>query len=187
MFSKKKPEGTEDQAYDLMNLGGFGGLKRKSSPGTEASQPPQAQQKPSIPQQVLEQLLAWGMENVRNNPKNDKSQQILQLVSQHKTDKDVLHIAEIIFDSFDKVLEDQDSDAFVNERDKVESFIATTNRQQELSMLASCIANLYAANIAARMRQKSESADSKQIVTIMGILAQNYSNLMWASIPYSRK
>ncbi|MBU9434198.1 hypothetical protein KTE91_03750 [Burkholderia multivorans] len=39
MFSKKKPEGTEDQAYDLMNLGGFGGLKRKSSPGTTEPSP----------------------------------------------------------------------------------------------------------------------------------------------------
>ncbi|MBU9118358.1 hypothetical protein KTD15_06065 [Burkholderia multivorans] len=39
MFSKKKPEGTEDQAYDLMNLGGFGGLQRKSSPGTTEPSP----------------------------------------------------------------------------------------------------------------------------------------------------
>ena len=43
MFSKKKPEGTEDQAYDLMNLGGFGGLKRKS----HQEQKPLSHPKPS--------------------------------------------------------------------------------------------------------------------------------------------
>lgn len=39
MFSKKKPEGTEDQLHNLMNLGGFGGLQRKSSPGTSQQGP----------------------------------------------------------------------------------------------------------------------------------------------------
>ncbi|HDR9189334.1 TPA: hypothetical protein QDB51_003421 [Burkholderia vietnamiensis] len=38
MFGKKPKEGTEDQAHDLMNLGGFGGLKRKP----QEAPPPQA-------------------------------------------------------------------------------------------------------------------------------------------------
>lgn len=39
MFGKKQKEGTEDQAHDLMNLGGFGGLKRKpqEAPTPQAS------------------------------------------------------------------------------------------------------------------------------------------------------
>lgn len=46
MFGKKPSKGTEDQAYDLMNLGGFGGLKRKSeAPQAAAPIQPQAQKK----------------------------------------------------------------------------------------------------------------------------------------------
>lgn len=47
MFSKKTKEGTEDQAFDLMNVGGFGGLKRKPQEAPATQPAPTAAQQPN--------------------------------------------------------------------------------------------------------------------------------------------
>ncbi|WP_141718637.1 MULTISPECIES: hypothetical protein [Burkholderia cepacia complex] len=182
MFSKKKPEGTEDQAHELMNLGGFGGLKRKSSPGTnkpEAPQPAQAQQKPSIPQRVLESLIAWAKENAEGKPNNEMILKTIQLVEQYKSDKDVLHVAEIIFDSFDNMLEegDYDTDEFIADREKVKRFISTTKRQ-ELGILTVSIANFYAANLIERFVGNNKSEDGKLFFAIVKNLAKEYAEVI---------
>ncbi|WP_205191464.1 hypothetical protein [Burkholderia sp. LMG 13014] len=178
MFSKKKPEGTEDQAYDLMNLGGFGGLKRKSSPGTNETKPAHTPQKPSVSQQVLEALIAWAKENAANNEMLLKT---IHFVEQHKNDKDVLHIAKIIFDSFDSILEqkeDYDTDEFLADRDKVKIFISTKNRQEELAILTVSIANIYAANLIERLVGNNRSEGGKLFITIMKDLAKEYAEVI---------
>ncbi|WP_175912453.1 hypothetical protein [Burkholderia metallica] len=182
-LSKDNPSGRNDVIKSLSFIAKEStkilknGISSTNKP--EASQPAQAQQKPSVPQRVLESLIAWAKENAEGKPNNEMMLKTIQLVEQYKSDKDVLHVAEIIFDSFDNMLEegDYDTDEFIADREKVKRFISTTKRQ-ELGILTVGIANFYAANLIERFVGNNKSEDEKLFVAIVKDLAKEYAEVI---------
>ncbi|CAD9227856.1 hypothetical protein BCEN4_740010 [Burkholderia cenocepacia] len=192
MFGKKKPtEGTEEQLHNLMNLGGFGGLQRKSSPGTEVNDLRQTtqtdqQEDLSSTQEALGALIDWSKENAKNMPNGVKILGIIGTIEQHKDDKKVLSVAKIIFESFKRITEEEGffEEEFVLEKEKAKAFISLEKdkeRQKELGTLAAFIANLFGVAMVIKVLSEMPTTEKSQVEGVrqlMGKLSNFYAELM---------
>ncbi len=179
MFSKKKPEGTEDQAYELMNLGGFGGLQRKSSPDTNETKPHQDDL--SNTKQGLEALIDWSKEHVQNNPNKDKILGIIGHVERNKNSKEVLFIADIIVEAFKRFIHEQDFTEidFIQEREKAKVFISleqSEKRRDELATTTTFIANLVAVATITMICTDNDEVNPEQAKQLMMRLASYFDH-----------
>lgn len=188
MFSKKKPEGTEDQAYDLMNLGGFGGLKRTSSPGTAKSD--QANSDSTSHDGKQQEKNGTLFDHVLDIMKSEfsdtgKAKEVIAVMERERNNPNALKVADLIAQSYAKLsqLDENGIREFIQIKDQVGSFIrsikdGTQRKILEIPVLP--IATVTAISIVEGLTKQYElnQEQKNKLVDQFRALTQHYNELV---------